>query len=149
MKNRIIWSILTIVILSTVGIFTAIWISNGGWPASGPKGDILPPHIQYVSPQDGEQVTNAHGFCVGFDFHSGNRLNEDQQNEIQFFLDGKNVSGHMHQLVELEYPTGIAELCYRENDPLASGWHTIVVRYADVNESSHRYRWTFSNPIDE
>lgn len=149
MKRQILWIVISIVTVSVIAFFGGTWINHGGFPPNGPTGDTLPVNIQYVNPSDGSQVENSHGFCTGFDFQDGNRISEAQQKEIRFYVDGKNVTDQMYELVELEYPTGIAEPCYRQNEPLEPGWHTAVIKFTDSKDFQFDYRWAFYNTIDD
>lgn len=149
MRNRNILIIASIVVIFIAAIFAVQWIRHGGWPVSSPSGDALPPNVQYVSPADGQFVNNSHGFCVGLNFSLGNRVDEEEKSKIKFYLDGVNISEHMHEPVELEYPTGVFEPCFRREDPLKSGWHSAVLQYSDSKKITYRYTWNFQTTIDE
>lgn len=149
MKRQILWAIISIIMIGAIAYFGRTWINHGGFPANGPIGAPQPVYIQYVSPQDGGQVLNSHGFCVGFDFQVGNTISEAQQKDIRFFIDGNNVKDQIYELVELEYPTGIAEPCFRQDEPLEPGWHTAVVKFTDSKDFQFDYRWSFYNTIDD
>ena len=121
------------------------WVANGGWPASGPVGDTLPPNIQYVKPADGEQVKESYGFCVHFYYQVGSGMGEDPQKAIRYFFDGINVTKRVIDIVTLEYgyPDPVGEPCYTRTKPLRPGWHTVKVRYIDSIGKEFEYTWRF------
>jgi hypothetical protein len=119
------------------------WLANGGWPASGPTGDLLPLHIRRVNPMDGAVVTEAHGFCVQFLFQEGNGMGHNPDRTIRFFLDGRNVTKKMNGLFTTDFPPSLGTLCYKSDVPLNSGWHTIKVTYADSTKQKFKYAWRF------
>ncbi len=121
----------------------ASWFANGGWPASGPTGYVLPPHIQKVSPADGEAVIASRGFCVDFFFQAENGMGHDPERTLRFFLDGINVTKKVHGLVTLDYPPSGGSLCYNPDAPLSPGWHTVKVTYADSKKQKFEYIWRF------
>ena len=146
MIKRIIWILIGIVLLTLLSIvlwFGFRWFANGGWPASGPTGEALPAHIRGVTPSDGKRDIQPQGFCVQFYFAAGNGLGEKAQSAIRYYLDGREVSSHMFEAVELEYPISQKEPCYRAEEPLRNGWHTLKVRYEDNRGQPFEYTWLF------
>ena len=121
------------------------WAVNGGWPSSGVVGETLPPHIQYVSPADGEQVGGAYGICAHFNYFAGRGMGEEPETTIRFFLDGVNVTQDVVDLVRLQYgyPDPVGEPCYTRHEPLRSGWHTAKVTYEDISGERFAYKWRF------
>jgi hypothetical protein len=119
------------------------WLANGGWPSSGPTGDVLPPHILRVMPADGEIVTDFQSFCVDFSFQEGNGLGHRPERTIRYFLDGINVTNKLHGLVTLDSPPSGGIYCYKSDTPLPPGWHTAKVTYADSTNQKFGYTWRF------
>jgi hypothetical protein len=144
MTNKIA-VIVGLLLILIVFWWVILWIANGGWPFSGPVGDELPPHIQYVMPADGERVEEASGFCVHFYFLAGNGMNEDPRKSILYYFDGINVTKRMVDAVTLEYgyPDPVGEPCYTHPGPLNSKWHTVKVRYNDNTGKKFNYTWRF------
>lgn len=146
--KRILSAILGIIGVGLLLLWLIPWLDNGGWPASGPTGMALPPQIQYVAPRDGDTVPENHGFCVHFDFQAGAHMDEGARGSIQYFLDGWNVTGQMHDLISLEYPTQVAEPCFKQVEPLRAGWHTAKVSYADTSGVLYEYSWRFQVVVE-
>jgi hypothetical protein len=121
----------------------ASWLANGGLPARGPTGDVLPPHIMRVRPADGETVTDFQYFCVDFSFQEGNGLGHQPERTIRYFLDGINVTRKMHGLITLDYPPSGGVFCYKPDMPLAAGWHTVKITYFDQTNQRFKYSWRF------
>lgn len=121
------------------------WIANGGWPTAGPVMDTLPPHIQYVTPADGERVEETYGFCLHFYYQAGHGMGDEPQQTIRYFIDGKNVTKQVLDIVTLTYgyPDPVGEPCYRQTEPFASRWHTVKVIYADQAGEDFQYMWRF------
>ena len=134
-----------IILVLIVFWWTIQWVANGGWPSSGPVGDTLPPHIQYVKPADGERVGESYGFCVHFYYPAGNGIGEDSRKAIRYFFDGINVTKRVIDIITLEYgyPDPMGEPCYMRTKPLRSGWHTVKVRYVDSIGKEFDYTWRF------
>ena len=134
-----------IILVLVVLWWVILWVANGGWPSSGPVGDTLPPHIQYVVPADGESVEEAYGFCAHFFYMAGSGIGEDPQKAIRYFFDGINVTKRVIDIVILEYgyPAPIGEPCYTRTEPLNPGWHTVKVRYVDSAGKEFEYTWRF------
>jgi hypothetical protein len=122
-----------------------LWITNGGWPSSGPVGDTLPLHIQYVMPADGERVKEAYGFCVHFYYEAGNGMSKDSRETVLYFFDGINITKWMVDTVTLEYgyPDSVGQPCYTRPEPLKLGWHTVKLRYDDNIGKKFEYTWRF------
>jgi hypothetical protein len=121
----------------------ALWLANGGRPASGPAGYVLPPHIQKVNPADGETVIAPRGFCVDFFFQAENGMGFDPERTLRFFLDGINVTKKVHGVVTLDYPPSGGSLCYNPDTPFSPGWHTVKVNYTDSQNQKFEYIWRF------
>ena len=142
MKRKIL--IVAGIILGLVALWQAIlWVTNGGWPASRPVSEPLPPHIQYVKPVDGEQVEESYGFCVHFYYPAGNGMDEDSQKTVLYFFDGFHITKGIFEVIEPEYPVSVREPCYKRTKPLRSGWHTVKVRYVDSIGKEFDYTWRF------
>jgi hypothetical protein len=138
--------ILTLLILVAIlAWFTSIYIAQGGWPASDPSTQKLPPHIEYVSPVDGQALAVSHGFCAHFNYQAGLGLGEEPQKSIRYYLDGFNVSRWVRDLTVLEYgyPAPVGEPCYRAEKPLSTGWHTAKIIYTDAGDHEFSYLWRF------
>ena len=127
-----------------------LWIANGGWPSSGPVGDPLSPHIQYVMPADGERVDEAYGFCVHFYYPAGSGMGEDPRKAVLYFFDGLNVTNRVVDIITLEYgyPDPVGEPCYTRTKLLNPGWHTVKLRYVDNIGKEFEYTWRFE-VVDE
>jgi hypothetical protein len=138
-------------VLITIGVIIGIvlivgvirWLSNGGWPATGPTGGTLPPHIQKVDPADGGVVTETNSFCVYFDFRAGQGMGNNPEKTIYFFHNGFDVTNKVDGLVTLNYPPSGGLICYKPGKPLSSGWHTAKVTYKDSANHSFSYTWRF------
>lgn len=141
--KRLILAIGAAIILSLILWRGSTFVGHGGLPSSGPTGDILPPHIQYVNPADGDSVVTSHGFCVQFNYQAGRGLGDNPQTAIRFYIDGVNVTDSMFELVELEYPDPLGEPCFRQSEPLSTRWHTIMVSYTDRTGEEFNYSWRF------
>jgi hypothetical protein len=122
-----------------------LWVDRGGWPASGPVGDRLPAHIQYVIPADGEIVAETFGFCVHFNYEAGNGMDEESRNAVRYFFNGTNVSKHIIDIVTLEYgyPDSVGQPCYTHPNLLKAGWHTVKLQYGDNFGKEFEYTWRF------
>lgn len=120
-------------------------MERGGWPSSGPVGDRLPPHIQYVIPTDGKKLEDISGFCVNFNYLAGTGMDEDTRKAVLYFFDGINVTEKMVDIVTLEYgyPDSVGQPCYKRPEPLKSGWHTVKLRYGDDFGKEFEYTWRF------
>ena len=141
---------LAIIIGGIAGILAvswiALWIANGGWPASGPTGDTLPPNIQKVFPADGALVAEARGYCVWFLFQEGNGMGADPINKINAYLDGVNITSEVDDWVDLMSPPIHGRFCYDRSQPgdnLLPGWHTAKVVYSDLKYKKFDYIWRF------
>ena len=146
MKHRVLRKVALIIggIAGLIALgWIALWLANGGWPASGPTGDVLPPHIYRVSPKDGEVVTETRGFCIEFHFQEGNGMGYAPIQSVRFFLDGINVTKRVNGLLTLDYPPSGGSLCYTADIPLSSGWHTVKVTYNDSINQKFEYTWRF------
>ena len=145
MMKRIIVVIVGLIVVAVLLWIVIQWAANGGWPSSGAVRDTLPPHIQYVSPADGNGVEDSYGICVHFYFQAGRGMGEEPEKAIHFFLDGKNVTRDVVDLVRLQYgyPTPVGEPCYKRPEPLRSGWHTAKVTYEDISGERFEYKWRF------
>ena len=145
--KRITLARVAIIIGGAVGMLSIgwliLWLVNGGWPASGPTGNILPIHIHQVSPKDGEVVTETYGFCVEFQFQEGQGMGHNPTRTIRFFMDGINITQKMNGIVTLDYPPSLGSLCYQSEIPLYSGWHTAKVTYIDSTKQKLEYIWRF------
>jgi len=144
MKHTIL-AIGGIIFLLIILWWAITFAANGGWPSSGPVGDKLPPHILYVVPSDGEVVEESNGFCAHFSFQIGRGMGDDPHQAIRYFMDGKNVTDGVLDLVTLEYgyPDPVGEPCYKRTKPLSSGWHTVKVVYVDMGGEDYQYMWRF------
>jgi hypothetical protein len=140
--TRKIIAILGSILIACLLLWIVPWLLNGGWPASGPMGDFFPPHIQAVTPEDGQLVKDSYGFCVRYDYRAGSGMEAASQ-ATRYYLDGQNVTKHMYEITELEYPTQIGTPCYRQAEPLAPGWHTAKVTYEDLFGNRFEYKWRF------
>lgn len=127
----------------------ALWLLNGGWPAIGPTGYVLPPHIQDVSPADGETVTAPRGFCVDFFFRAGNGMGHAPMRTVRFFLDGINVTQNVHGFVTLDYPPSGGSFCSNPDALLSPGWHTVKVTYTDSTKQKFAYTWRFQEKKEQ
>ena len=132
-----------ILVLVIIIVVLIPWLSNGGWPSSGPVGDALPPHITYVSPADGQSTSDLNGFCVHFDYQAARGLDKEQQESMRYFLDGVSVTKKVYDIVSLEYPTQVGEPCFRSSQPLSEGWHTAKVSYKDRVGGRYEYIWRY------
>lgn len=143
--KRIVLAIGGIIFLLIILWWAITFAANGGLPSSGPVGDKLPPHIQYVFPTDGEKVEESNGFCAHFFYQAGRGMGDDPKQAIRYFMDGKNVTERVLDLVTLEYgyPDPIGEPCYERTKPLSSGWHTVKVVYVDLDGKDFKYMWRF------
>lgn len=121
------------------------WATHGGWPASGPVGAALPPHITFVTPADGERVAGSNGFCVHLYYFADHGLPDEPEQVIRYYLDGWNVTGDTVDTTKLEYgyPVSDGEPCYRQAGPLKPGWHTAQVRYIDNVGERITHTWRF------
>jgi hypothetical protein len=144
MRHRIL-AIGGIIFLIVLLWWVITFVANGGWPSSGPVGGTLPPHIQYVFPADGEKVEESYGFCAHFFYPAGRGMGDDPQQAIRYFMDGKNVTEKVLDIVALEYgyPDPMGEPCYKQTEPLSSRWHTIKVTYVDSVGEDFEYMWRF------
>ena len=153
MKRRSVTRIVLIVVV-VVGILVigwiALWLINGGWPASGPAGNVLPPHIRSTSPVDGEEVAASayKGFCLDFYFRAGNGMGVAPTRRIRSFLDGFNVTKKMDGFLTSDHPISSGVLCVGTDTPLSPGWHTAKVTYSDITKQKFGYTWRFKI-IDE
>jgi len=145
MMKRIFVVITGVIFVAVILWLVIQWAVNGGLPSSGAVRDKLPPHIQYVSPADGKGVEDSYGICVHFNYQAGRGLGEEPEKVIHFFLDGKNVSQDIVDLVRLQYgyPYPVGEPCYTPPKPLHSGWHTAKVTYKDISGKRFEYKWRF------
>jgi hypothetical protein len=150
MKNfwRIFLSFFGIILVVSFFVWLIPWLDNGGWPSSGPVGNSLPPNIEHVMPRDGEALQEAYGFCVHYDYLIGRGMNDESQQSPRYFFDGRNVTQDTFDIVSLEYPTQIAEPCFRPGEPISPGWHTAKVTYRDTAGNHYEYKWRFQI-IDE
>jgi len=144
--KRIIVVIVGLIVVAGILWFMIQWAVNGGWPSSGAVRDTLPPHIEYVSPADGKVVEDSYTVCVHFNYIAGRGLGEEPEKTIRFFMDGKNVTRDIVDLVRLEYgyPYPLGEPCYTRHEPLRSGWHTAKVTYEDISGQRFEYKWRFA-----
>lgn len=143
-------AIVGIILVASLFFWLGSWLENGGWPSSGDVRDTLPPHIQYVSPADGELVEDSYGICAHFNYQAGRGMMEEPEEAIRFFLDGKNVTQDVVDLVRLQYgyPAPVGEPCYKRIVPINPGWHTAKVTYEDNSGNRYDYKWRFQ-VIDE
>jgi hypothetical protein len=112
--------------------------------ATGPTGEELPPHIDYTDPADGSTVSEVQAVCARFSFQEGNGLGKRAPEEqIAFYLDGRNVTDKMDGLLSLDIPRSYGLLCYKSEGPLPAGWHTAKVVYRDVKGTRFEYSWRF------
>ncbi|MFN2234835.1 MAG: hypothetical protein ACK2U1_11455 [Anaerolineales bacterium] len=146
--RRILILIFGIILLASFLVWLIPWLGNGGWPASGPMGNSLPQNIQHVSPKDGDFVEEISGFCVHFDYLAGSGMGEESQKTTRYFFDGRHVTKHVYDSVDLEYPTQIRELCYGQSDLIGPGWHTAKVTYEDDAGNQFEHTWRFQ-VVDE
>jgi hypothetical protein len=147
--KRIFISVLGTMLLISFLLWLIPWLRNGGWPSSEPAGNSLPPNIEYVMPGDGEALNEAYGFCVHFNYLAGHSMNKESQETSRYFFDGRNVTKNTYDLISLEYPTQVAEPCYKQSEPLSPGWHTAKVTYKDNAEERFDYMWRFQVIEDE
>ena len=143
--KRWIFSILGFSFVVIIVWFVVSWLENGGGFSSGPVGGSLPPHISYVIPKDGEQVDDPFGFCVHFDYQAGEGMGHDPQTTVKYYLDGRNETEKIYDLISLEYPTQVGEPCLVRSEALNSGWHTVKVTYEDISGMSYAYKWRFQS----
>lgn len=123
-----------------------LWLTNGGWPASGPTGDTLPSNIQEVTPADGALAAETKGYCVWFLFREGNGMGPDPINKIKFYLDGVNITSSVDAWVDLISPPIHGRFCYdhsKSGSDLSPGWHTAKVIYSDLKFKISVYTWRF------
>ena len=142
MKQKIIL-IVGIVLVASFFLWLIPWLKNGGWSSSGPVRAPLPKNIEYVSPRDGDLVEETSGFCVHYDYLAGSGMDEASQKSTRYFFDGWQVTKQVYDIVDLEYPTQIRELCYSQSDPIRPGWHTAKVIYEDNAKNRFEYLWRF------
>ena len=135
--------ILGVALVGGLLLWLVPWLVNGGWPASGPVGAEFPPHILYVTPDDGEVVGETYGFCVHYDYQAGKGMDAKSREGIRYHFDGWNKTSQVYDVTELEYPTGIGELCYQDEEPLAPGWHTVKISFRDNAGNRYEYKWRF------
>lgn len=131
-----------ILVISWLGL----WLANGGWPASGPTGDTLPPNIQKVNPADGALVSETNGYCVWFLFHEGNGMGREPKNKVNAFLDGANITSSVEAWTDLISPPFHGRFCYdlsQSGNNLSPGWHTAKVIYSDLKFKIFVYTWRF------
>ena len=147
--RRIILTIVVITIIASLLFWLVPWLQHGGWPSSGPTGDTLPPHIQYVKPGDGEVIVSSFGFCVHFDYQNGNTVDKERGANLAYFFDGWNVSRQVYDITSLEYPTQVEEPCYTRAEALPKGWHTVKVTYKDIYGERYEYKWRFQVTTEE
>ncbi len=76
---------------------------------------------------------------------AGNGMGDEPAESIRFYLDGKNVTREVVDVVQLEYgyPAPLGEPCYKQSEPMRSGWHTARVTYEDISGESFAYKWRF------
>jgi hypothetical protein len=141
--KRFIFTIFGLILLTIFLLWLIPWWKNGGWPTPGPVGNSLPPNIQHVMPGDGEVLEETYKFCVHYNYLSGSGMNEKTQQTPRYFFDGRQVTKHVYDIVDLEYPTQIKELCYRQSNPINPGWHTAKVTYEDNAGNRFEYMWRF------
>jgi hypothetical protein len=137
-----------VIIVGVIGaaiffIWLGSWLANGGLPASGPTGNLLPPHVQRVTPADGEMIKNPGGICINFLFQAGRGMGYDPKRTVQMFLDGINVSKGLNGLITLDNPPSYGSLCYKPYAPLSAKWHTAKVIYSDISNTRFQYTWRF------
>lgn len=145
MMKRIIGLVVGLLVLALILGLGIQWVVNGGWPSSGAVGDILPLHIQYVRPSDGEAVAVSYGICAHFYYQAGHGMGDEPEQTIRFYLDGINVTQDVVDLARLQYgyPDPVGEPCYTQHDPLRAGWHTAKVTYVDSSGGRFAYKWRF------
>jgi hypothetical protein len=148
-SRRIFFPIFGIILISAFLLWLIPWVDNGGWPASGPVGNSLPPNIQHVMPRDGEKLKKAYGFCVHYDYRNGSGMDEASQETPRYYFDGRNVTQHTYDIVSLEYPTQVAEPCYQRSELISPGWHTVKVSYQDTSGNRYEYKWRFQITDEE
>lgn len=149
--KRIIATLIGISLLLFITLIFSNWVKNGGWPSSGPTGEELPIHIQYVTPADGQRGQAIYGFCVHFNYIAGHGLGEEPQETIRYYLDGRNVTRNVVDIVRLEYgyPDPVGEPCYKQPTTLSLGWHTAKTTYNDIAGEKFEYTWRFQVFVDE
>jgi hypothetical protein len=147
--RNLLFLVVGIILLASFLFWLIPWLDHGGWPSSGAVGNALPPNIEHVMPVDGEILELSYGFCVHYNYLSGNGMSEKAQKTPRYFFDGRDVTQHMYEIVELEYPTQIAEPCYKLSEPIRPGWHTAKVTYEDNPGTLYEYKWRFQVLDDE
>jgi hypothetical protein len=141
-------TLLLFIVIGLILRFIILWSINGGIPGSGPTGNLLPMHIYRVTPKDGEEINNTNsdpkitGFCVDFALRAGNGM-YDRTKDIQFYLDGFNITNKTTGVETLNSPPSFSSICYRDNKPLLPGWYTVKVIYKDNLDNSFHYTWRF------
>ena len=144
MKNLRRWiAVLVItIVVGAAGWFIVPWLVHGGWPASCPTGDSLPPHIAQVDPPDGAQVSWASSVCVGLLDQRVDALACDPSKEVRLYIDGVNRASRKGALINIGDP-GPYQWCYSSNQSLLIGWHTAKVIYSNIKGDKIQYMWRF------
>ena len=139
-KRTVIW----------VGVFAAsllifwimaVLINGNNLKIKGPTGDRLPPHIEQVSPSDGEDITEWEGYCVHFLFTVGNGMGKNPESKIAAYLDGDNITTSLTGVISLDSPPSYGNYCYNSNVKISPGWHTAKVIYSDIKNRKFSYTW--------
>ena len=145
MRKRVILVIIGLLVMTATLWIVIQWAVNGGWPSSGAVRGTLPPNIQYVVPADGMTVEDSYGICVQFNYFAGHGIEDEPEKSIRFYLDGKNVTRSVVDVVRLEYgyPSPSGEPCYKRSEPLRSGWHTAKVTFKYITGERFEYKWRF------
>jgi hypothetical protein len=138
-RKRMLW----ISIGSLLLIAILIWLGNGGWPATGPTGDVFPPHIYKVFPIDGQVNSNVKSICASFQFTADKGMGIRPTDTIWFFYDGLYVGPDLDGMLTLDDPVSLGTLCFRSKNYLYLGWHTAKVIYQDTANQFFSYTWRF------
>ena len=146
MKNlqnilRRAWIPILIVVLAFLLWWVFSWAIHGGWPASGPTGGTLPPHIAQVNPPDGAQVSLARSVCMFFFYQAGNGMGKNPSDKVVFYIDGFNKTSRLSEMISIGGDSG--SMCYDVYWSLPIGWHTAQVIYSDAKGQKFQYTWRF------